>query len=223
MAKLFLIIICVCTACVHLAWAQMARNGIEQPHKWRDMDFRSAHRHNSELEPLDQHSMAESTDVASDLEYNNQMNPIEMNALQDDDQIAFDRLGNNIKFENNPIQRHKRHAGHSHEEEHVDINPNTQQYIEKIFKKFSNSNDEMNLNEFENMMSELGLDRLIEGKQLNNAIHPEESSRSSSGGSSSSNTDDNHSHDMHSNDTVSNTRKCIQIANSIFGFDKLSK
>lgn len=187
----------MCTACVHLAWAQMARKSFEQTHKWTESDFRQAHRHDTELRPQGQHNVAEPTDVASDLEYGNQMSPIEVSDLSQSDDSQWELLGNNLNYENNQLQRVKRHAGHSHaEEKHVEMNRNTEQYIEKIFKQFSNSDHEMNLVEFEKMMRQLGLDRIIENKQLNNAIHPEESSRGADSHA-------NHSHDVHSNGTVS--------------------
>lgn len=133
MAKLFLIIICVCTACVHLAWSQMARKDV----------------------------------------------------------------GNKIDYEFSKVHRMKRHTGHSSSntitENLIAMNPNTDAFIEKLFKEFTNGNREtMNLIQFENMMKTLKLDRFIEDNQLQ---------RQSQQHSAEKNINENHH--GHSNETVS--------------------
>lgn len=212
MAKLFLIMICVCTTCVHLACAQMARKAAPQL-----FDSNQIHRHDIKLRPQGQQqrlavepaaaTAAVAAAAPSDLEYGKQ--------------IKQTQLGN-IKqnYENSPLHRNKRHAGHSHggadaanaaanRINHIEVNPNIGHFIEKLFEQFSNGDSKtMNLIEFEKLMKHLGLDRLIDDKQFNNLIHPSDASSSSN---SDSNTHDNnhdhnhenHSPDAHSNDTVS--------------------
>lgn len=191
----------MCTACVHLAWAQMARKSLEQSHKWIESDIQQSHRHNTELRSQGQHRLAKPTNVASTTQYGNQIDPIEMNDSNQNDKNQWDLLGINKNYENNRLHRVKRHAGHSHEEKHssVEMNQNTERYLEKIFKQFSNSDHEMNHIEFEHMMNQLGLDRIIASKQLNNAIYPEESSHGA----------DSHVNDVHSNGTVSKMSKLL--------------
>lgn len=195
MAKLFLIIICVCTACVHLAWAQMARKGAEQsPHVWSNLEFRQNHRHET-VQLIPQDVVAKTVDniAISDLDYEIRKNPMEISDLNELDIDPQQKL---VNIETNPLQpRHKRNAGHNHHEiNHIEMNHNTERFIEKIFKQFSNSHDTMNLIEFEQMMVHLGLDRLIEDKHFNTV---------NSNSDGNSNMDANHSHDAHSNETVS--------------------
>lgn len=211
MAKLFLIMICVCTTCVHLACAQMARKTPQL------FDSNQIHRHDIKLRPQGQQqrlvvepaaaAAAIAAAAPGDLEYGKQ--------------IKQTQLGN-IKqnYENNQLHRNKRHAGHSHGAvdaaaatnriNHIEVNPNIGHFIEKLFEQFTSGDSKtMNLIEFEKLMKHLGLDRLIDDKQLNNLIHP--SSDASSSSSSDSSTHDNshdhnhenHSPDAHSNDTVS--------------------
>lgn len=180
MAKLFLIIICVCTACMHLAWSQMARTkGSNLQDKWIETDFMRSDRHRLDSGQLDQSA----DQVASDLEYAN--NEYSRNDIQ----------WNLEHNENSQVHRIKRHAGHSHGTVHddhsVEMNPNTDLFIRKIFQQFSNR-DTMNLVEFENMVKQLGLDRFIEDSQLVYKIPAEK------GGSTP-----NPLHSDHSNETVS--------------------
>lgn len=223
MAKLFLIMICVCTTCVHLACAQMARKTPQLS------DFNQIHRHDIKLRPQGQQQRlvlgpaakaAAPVAVAvapSDLEYGKQ--------------IKQTQLGN-IKqnYEINQLHRTKRHAGHSHDGgaaaatnriNHIEINPNIGHFIEKLFQQFSNGDSKtMNLIEFEKMMKHLGLDRLIDDQQLNNLIHPTDDENSSSNSNSNidsthdnnnnnhdNNHENHHSSDAHSNDTVS---RCVE-------------
>lgn len=198
----------MCTACVHLAWSQMARKDFGQPHQWIETDSNNIH---LELRLQGQDGTVH---VPSDLKYGNSdhiRNELEWN-LETREINEIDRL-----------HRNKRHAGHSHshgnehkqDENHVEMNPNTDIFIKKLFKKFSNS-DTMNLVEFENMIKELRLDRLIVDDQLNNADK------------SGSNTV-NPSHDEHSNGTVSEhipflfkmKEKNTQINLKIGNFSKL--
>lgn len=189
MAKLFLIIICVCTACVHLAWAQMARKDLGQPHKWIDV----MQTHRQQGQPDASESAAH---VASDLEYGNQVNPIQSSNFNRNDLDAI--VENKIVYDNDKVYRNKRHAGHSHHdntENLVTMNPNTDAFIEKLFKEFTNGDrDTMNLIQFENMMKTLKLDRFIEDNQLQRqSTHSTERSH------------DESNYHAHSNETVSNT------------------
>lgn len=205
--------ICVCTTCVHLACAQMARK-TPQP-----SDFNQIHRHDIKLRPQGQQQQqqqqrlvlgtaaAAAAAASSDLDYGKQ--------------IKQTQLGN-IKqnYEINQLHRTKRHAGHSHGSadaaaaanriNHIEVNPSIGHFIEKLFAQFSDGDSKtMNLIEFEKMMKHLGLDRLIDDKQLNNLIHPTDDESSSSRNSNSNvgsthdNNHENHSADAHSNDTVS--------------------
>lgn len=210
MAKLFLIMICVCTTCVHLACAQMARKTPQLS------DFNQIHRHDIKLRPQGQQqrlvlepaaqaaAAAAAAAPASDLEYGKQ--------------IKTQLETNKQNFEINQLHRNKRHAGHSHAVtdaasnnriNHIEVNPNIAHFIEKLFEQFSNGDSKtMNLIEFEKLVKHLGLDRLIDDKQLNNLIHPsdENSSNSDSNVGSTQDNDNNHgnnSPDTHSNDTVS--------------------
>lgn len=178
----------------------MARNGAElPPHKWSESNIRQTHRHEAELRPQGRHYVPETNDntATSDLEYGYQTNPMEISDLNQMDGPEWE-LENNLNYENNQLQKRiKRHAGHSHEETRVAMNRNTERFIEKLFKQFSNSDhDTMNLVEFERMMAHLGLDRLIEDKHLSNVIHSDESSKTADSFV-------NHQPDTHSNETVS--------------------
>lgn len=76
--------------------------------------------------------------------------------------------------------RVKRHGAHGHHhgttvelDSFVDTNPNTKKSIENIFRHYGNSDAEtMNIIEFERMIKELGLTRLIAQKQIDDG-HPE--------------------------------------------------
>lgn len=178
MAKLFLIIICVCTACVHLAWAQMARKDLGQ-------HFTSTHR-----QQQGQHESLNSAHI----DYGNQVNPIQNSNFKRNDLDG--NVGNKIDYEFSKVHRTKRHAGHNshtNTENLVAMNPNTEAFIEKLFKEFTNGDREtMNLIQFENMMKTLKLDRFIEDNQLQ---------RHSEQRSAEKNTDGNQH--GHSNETVS--------------------
>lgn len=169
MAKLFLIIICVCSACIHLAFSQRARNDLDQQHEWIETDSRLAARDNFKSR---QQGLADSDYGREDLR---------------------SILGNKEYNDNEQVNRIKRHADHNHgigqlhDDNLVEINQNTDLFITKIFKKFSNR-DTMNLVEFEKMMKELRLDRLIDDSHLSQAIHPEKVSSAD--------------HGNHSNETV---------------------
>lgn len=219
MAKLFLIMICVCTTCVHLACAQMARKSPQLS------DFNQNHRHDIKLRPQGQQRQqrlvlgpaaqapaavaASAAAALSDLEYGKQIKQTQLENTKQN-------------YEINQLHRIKRHAGHSHEASvnrinHIEVNPNIGHFIEKLFEQFSNGDSKtMNLIEFEKLMKHLGLDRLIDDKQLNNLIHATGGGRdvNGDGGENRSNSDsnidsthhDNHEHntsDAHSNDTVS--------------------
>lgn len=195
MAKLLVIIICVCTTCIQLAWAQMARKDLAQPHTWSETV-----RHDTELRRSDRlHPVR--TD--SDLEYANQMNPIHYSDFIKTN-IKSD-LGNELNSEENKLRRNKRHAGHSHgsannkQQQFVELNQD--EFIKKLFNRFTKGDREgdretMNLNEFEDMVRELHLDRLINGDQLAHATHTK-------GSSSAGDSHEHHSHDAHSVEMVS--------------------
>lgn len=195
MAKLFLIIICVCATCVHLACAQIARktpqlSGLTQ-----------IHRHDVKLGPQGQQRLVlnpAAAEAASDLEYGKQIKTQLENTKQN--------------YGITKLHRNKRHAGHSHGVadaadahpiNHIEVNPSTAHFIEKLFEQFSNGDSKtMNLVEFENLMKHLGLNRLIDDKQFNNAIQTLNESRSNSGIADGDN-HENNSPNTHSNDTVS--------------------
>lgn len=184
MAKLFLIIICVCTACIHLAWAQSRKGS------------------GSESISMQTHRQHEGHS-SSDLNYKYQVNPID-----------------NSHYENDLVHRTKRHAGHSHAntaDKFVEMNPNTNAFIEKLFIEFTNGDREsMNLIQFENMMKTLKLDRFIEDNQLQQQQqHQLSHQQHSSSVEKSSNSDENHHHHAHSNETVSYT-----YIHSRFNFNK---
>lgn len=182
----------MCTVCVHLAWTQMA------------------HRQAFESRQPGQSDSNEPTNIASDLEYGNDEKPLENWDFSRND------LGNNQYYKSKRVDRVKRHAGHSHaphhDENHIEMNSNTERFIEKIFNQFSNGDQKtMNLIEFEKMMKQLGLVRLIDDNQLPNVIHPDEHSSTDNGHV-------DHSHDAHSNETVSN-----QSINLLFTYLMLLK
>lgn len=207
MAKLFLIMICVCTTCVHLACAQIARKTAQS------LDSNQIHRHDIRLrsQGQQQHLMlgpapkpvAAAAATASELDYGKQ--------------IKTQLVNNKQNYEINQMHRNKRHAGHSHavadnEMNHIDVNPNTGHFIEKLFEQFSNGDSKtMNLIEFEKLMKHLGLVRLIDDNQFNNLIHPsDEHSSHSDSNIGSTHEIDNHgnkSPNTHSNDTVSTKQK----------------
>lgn len=149
MAKLLVIIICVCTVCVHLAWSQIARE--------------VTNRYGNILSPQNQ-LISASED--SDLENGRKIDPSDFSKTDIQSDIGIDD------------SRVKRHAGHGMDihHEHLDtLNPDTDQFVEKLFKTFAISgNETMNLIEFETMVKKLGLDRLINDNQLNYAKRPDE-------------------------------------------------
>lgn len=181
MAKLFLIIICVCTSCVHLAWAQMNRKDFGQSHKWNELDLPSKHGYDTRHQ-----GQSQSAYINSNLKSGNN------DHIQNNLQLESDTIDT---IENERFQRNKRHAvhnhghDHTHDDNHIEINQNTDIFIKKLFKQFSNS-DTMNLVEFESMIKALQLDRLIVDNQLNSV-------------EKNGNTF-NPSHDDHSNETVRN-------------------
>lgn len=158
MAKLLVIIICVCTACVHLAWSQMARKELRLQH-----GVFETKRYGNEFSPQDQ-LISASED--SDLEYGRKTDPSDFSKTNIQSDIE------------NDAYRVKRHAGHEIDinHEHFDtLNPVTDEFVEKLFKTFAISeNETMNLIEFETMVKKLGLDRLINDNQLNYAKRPDE-------------------------------------------------
>lgn len=198
--------ICVCTTCVHLACAELARktahwSDSSRIHRY-DIKLRSQGQQRLPLEPPAA-QVAEQA-AASNLDYRKQIET---------------ELVNNIQsYEINQIHRNKRHAGHSHEAaaasqpNHIEVNRNAGHFIEKLFAQFSNGDSKtMNLIEFEKLMKHLGLVRLIDDTQLNNLIHPSDDERSSHSDRNIGSTHgiDNHginSPDTHSNDTVSKIR-----------------
>lgn len=224
MAKLFLIMICVCTTCVHLACAQMVKKmpllseSSNQIHR-HDVKFRPQGQQQQQrlvIEPSNAQAAAVAAVAPSDSDYGKQ--------------IKQTQLGN-IKqnFDSNQLHRSKRHAGHSHggadtvaAANHIEVNPNIGLFIEKLFKQFSNGDSKtLNLIEFEKLMKHLGLDRLIEDKQLNNLIHPSDESSNNHDHSH-----ENHPSDAHSNDTVScelswNKKKIGQSSNQSKQFYKM--
>lgn len=123
---------------------------------------------------------------SSDLNYEYQVNPIDNSHYESD------------LDENDLVHRTKRHAGHSHTntaDKFVEMNPNTNTFIEKLFIEFTNGDREsMNLIQFENMMKTLKLDRFIEDNQWQQQ-QPHSTVDTSS--------DENHHHHAHSNETVS--------------------
>lgn len=120
---------------------------------------------------------------SSDLNYKYQLNPVD-----------------NSHYENDLLHRTKRHAGHSHtntDDKFMEMNPNTNAFIEKLFIEFTNGDREsMNLIQFENMMKTLKLDRFIEDNQLQ---------QKQQHSIVDTNSEESHHHHAHSNGTVSFT------------------
>lgn len=196
MAKLFLIIACVCycTVCAHLVAAHMMQKDLNEKYKWNGIE--SNHQN--------------TPDEFNDDNWNEKQN-IQRNAIpfrnKENDRVQF---GNNIG-QNNDVksklishqQQHehtkrvKRHADHRPSIDLgslVEMNPNTRQYIRKLFNQFGKSENTITLNEFEKLIEKLGLHRLIEEHGM---IHRDSSSHSTE------NTSDGHeSNDSH-NKTVS--------------------
>lgn len=158
-----------------------------QQDKWSETEFMRSDRHRLDSRHQDQSELLRSDHVASDLEYAN--NDYSRNDIQRN-------LENN---EYNQVHRNKRHAGHNHGAVHndhsIEMNQNTDLFIRKIFEKFSNR-DTMNLVEFENMVKQLGLNRIIEDSELGRVISSEK------GGSTSNPLQGNHS-----NETVSSIKR----------------
>lgn len=162
MAKLFLIIICVCSACIHLAFSQMARNDLDQQYEWSKKASRQAGR--------------------DDFKSRQQGHPDPEYGRDD----VLSVLDNDEFNDNEPLDRIKRHADHNHgigqmhDDNLVEINQSSDLFIRKIFKKFSNR-DTMNLVEFENMMKELRLDRFIDDSHLSQTIHSDKTNSADHG------------------------------------------
>lgn len=160
MAKLFLIIICVCTACVHLA----AKKDFAQSHKWHELDAMQNHRNVLASRQQGQYEMIKSAHTARDLEYENQAKPIQ-NTNNNGNYQQW-QLEDNV----NQLHRIKRHAGHNHSpapKNLIQMNPHTDTFIEKLFIQFTNGDSKtMNLVQFENMMKTLNLHRMIEDNQF---------------------------------------------------------
>lgn len=115
--------------------------------------------------------------------------------------------------------RRKRHAGgHSHHDEHIDldsfveINSNTQQFIQKLFHEFGDSEKEtMTVTGFERMVRRLGLDRLIEDHQMKSA-QISDISRTTTVAATSTATTSNSS----SNAPINQTVNCFQVCRILF-------
>lgn len=193
MAKIFLIIVCVCycTVCAHLAAAHMMEKDLNANY----IGFESNH----------QNTPDEFNDDNSNAKQNRQQNVIAFrNKEIDRPQIANnDGQNSDLKSKLIPQQQHehehtkrvKRHADHSHGSSIdlgslVKMNLNTRQYIRKLFSKFGKGGDTITLNEFERLIEELKLNRLLEEKQL---IRHDSSSRSTEIASDEHNTNDSHS------------------------------
>lgn len=172
MAKLFLIIICVCTVCVqHLVWAQIGKTEFPQ-HMKTIPDIPQNHRHDivprqqsSETNQQQHQQQRLSIDGANNLEYGNRL-------MQNSNDDVQGDVGNKLNsIENSErMYRKKRHAAHSHShaENLVEMNPNTDAFIQKLFKNFTNGDgDTMNLIQFENMMKTLNLSNLMSDLQFN--------------------------------------------------------
>lgn len=96
-----------------------------------------------------------------------------------DDDVNESSLGNALNNQN----RLKRHAGgHSHDATNnldslVEVNKNTQFFIEKLFQQFGNGDKKtLNVNEFETMIQQLGLERLLENYHAKNTVKSNEHS-----------------------------------------------
>lgn len=139
MAKLYFIIVCVCycTACIHLIAAKMAAT--------KEYD--------------DQSNVYDSNSASKGLD--NNVN----------DAVSTHSLTNAEQSDVIKKQRVKRHGAHAHStniklDSFIDVNPNTKEFIKKIFRQFGNGDEEtMNINEFERMIQQLGLYRLLEDQQ----------------------------------------------------------
>lgn len=195
MAKIFLIIVCVCycTVCAHLVAAHMMQKDLNAKYKWNG------------IESNQQNTPDEFND---DIDWKAKQN-IQQNAIafrkKENDRVQFaNNVGqnNDLKPKLNPQQqqhrehtkRVKRHADHSHGPSIdlgslVEMNPNTRQYIRKLFNQFGKSGETITLNEFEKLIEKLGLHRLIEEQQL---IHHDSSSRSTETASDGHESNDSH-------------------------------
>lgn len=124
MAKAFLVIVCYCTICMHIAPTVYATKAINHQ----------------------QHRMV----LDSDVQQLNGHKRYEMELKSDQ---------NSIKY------RSKRHASiqQTDNSNKLEMNSNTHEFIQKIFKQFGNSDDgTMNVVGFEKMLHQLGLDRMID-------------------------------------------------------------
>lgn len=149
MAKLFLIIVCVCycTACIQLIAAQMA--AAKEQHQTRAYDSPGA-----------SNGLTRDSELAA-------------TAYSAPDAANSDTIAKRSLR----VKRHGAHGHHHHGtgvelDSFVDINPNTKQSIKDIFRHYGNGDAEtMNIVEFERMVAELGLTRLIEQQQVDDDRH----------------------------------------------------
>lgn len=145
MAKLFLIIVCVCycTTCIHLIAAKLA----------------------GDTKEFNQPSNAYDSNASNDL--NTNVNTVSTQSLTSAEQSDI------ITKHTHRVKRHGTHDHHSTNiklDSFVDINPNTKEFIKKIFREYGNGEAEtMNFNEFERMLEKLGLYRMLEKEHLDNA------------------------------------------------------
>lgn len=93
----------------------------------------------------------------------------------------FESTEGNARISGNDISmksRTRRHAGGHHDEDAIELNPNAQIFVRKLFEQFGNGEQEtMNVTGFEQMLQHLGLYRMIEDFS-HNAPEPKSSSDS---------------------------------------------
>lgn len=164
MAKLLVIIICVCNVCVHMAWAQMARKDLWSQHKLSENNIHGVE--------LNRQNQLNSAYKSSNLEYGNRVDPVHHRISESNIKSG---LGNEVNNGKHEAHRIKRHADHSHGvdahgQHPIEMSSVTDQFIEKLFNKFTDSDQgTMNLIEFDKMVKQLGLARLIRDNQIDNA------------------------------------------------------
>lgn len=206
MAKLFLIIACVCycTICMHQTVATAVKVGQEHV---------TVNKHHATVRQLDNEYDMLNVDTVKKSVKNKPFD--EINAMkiqrgrrkQDDqqqqqqqytnensdldlfDEFSIEYANKDSNYNNKDVDERKnlrniihsprlrRHAGGEHGGAHIDldsyieINPNTQQFVRRLFKEFGDSEQEtMNVIGFEKMLKRLGLYHLIE--DLNQAESP---------------------------------------------------
>lgn len=192
-----MVCVCYCTVCAHLVAAHMMQKDLNAKYKRNGID--SNHQN--------------TPDDFNDDNWNAKQN-IQQNAIafrnKENDRVQFaNNVGqnNDLKSKLIPQQQHehtkrvKRHAGHSHGQsidlgDLVEMNPNTRQYIRKLFNQFGKSENTITLNEFETLIEKLGLHRLIEEQQL---IHNDSSSHSTETASDGHETNDSHNKTVSTN------------------------